>query len=231
MRPRVLLHILVALAAASATGCGWFGPPEPPPPIEPVTSIYDSGPRAGDAPYMPYWAVEGESLFSQKGCKACHAYGVRLTGPDLKGVTRLRSGEWMAQQILHPDIMTVEDPISIQLKAEYIAQMANVGLTPREAMSVIEYLKKLDEDTEARDGPHAFDNPTPPPFQAPGEAAPGLSPTGLPGTGVPETGAPPPVTGSPEAAVPEAVAPETVPPEALAPDASPDAATSSRPPS
>lgn len=206
MIPRIRLLIPIALAAATA-GCGWFGPPEPPPPIEPVTSIYDNGPRAGEAPYMPVWAVEGESLFVRKGCKACHAYGIRLTGPDLKGVTRQRSARWMEQQILHPDIMTVEDPISIQLKAEYLAQMANVGLTPQEAKNVIEFLKKLDEQTEERDGPHAFDNPSPPPFQPPVAAPQGDLP--------------------PEWYDPSA----GQPPEVLSPGASPETATSVPPPS
>lgn len=166
-RPR--LTILIALTTATAmSGCGWFGPTKSPAPAEAtVTSILDRGPRAGESPYMPIWAVRGESLFAQRGCKACHAYGARLTGPDLKGVTRRRSAEWMERQITHPDVMTKEDPIAIQLLAEYVAQMANVGLSPEEARAVIEYLKKLDDDTEAREGAQALQAPAPPPFQIP----------------------------------------------------------------
>ncbi|HEX7076834.1 MAG TPA: cytochrome c [Candidatus Eisenbacteria bacterium] len=165
--------ILVALAAATAGGCGWFQSPKTTAPTpEAVVSVYDRGPRAGEAPYMPVWAIRGESLFVQKGCKACHAYGARLTGPDLRGVTRRRSAEWMEQQILHPDVMTKEDPISMALFAEYVAQMANQGLTPDEAKDVIEYLKKLDDGTEEREGPQAFQTQSPPPFAVPDSSAP-----------------------------------------------------------
>lgn len=176
------LTILITLAAsAAAGGCGWFQSAAKPTPAEAtVTSIYDRGPRAGDAPYMPVWAVRGESLFAQRGCKACHAYGVRLTGPDLKGVTRLRSAEWMEQQILHPDVMTKEDPISMALLAEYVAQMANQGLTPDEAKDVVEYLKKLDDETEEREGASAFRTPTPPPFGTPDASAPPPAATSAP---------------------------------------------------
>ena len=114
------------------------------------TSPLDLGPRAGDAPVSPALAAQGEPLFKAKGCTACHAYGKRLTGPDLKGVTRRRTHQWMEQQILHPEIMTKTDPISRKLMAEYNLQMANQGLTPEEAKSVIEYFKKLDEEAEAK---------------------------------------------------------------------------------
>ena len=113
-------------------------------------SPLDIGPRAGDAPVAAALAAKGEPLFKAKGCTACHAYGKRLTGPDLKGVTRRRTAQWMEQQILHPEVMVKEDPIARALFAEYNLQMANQGLTPEEAKSVIEYFKKLDEEAEAK---------------------------------------------------------------------------------
>jgi cytochrome c len=112
-----------------------------------VTSPYDGGPRAGEYPVEPALATQGENLFKAKGCTACHAYGKRLTGPDLKGVTQRRTAQWMEHQILHPEVMTKEDPISKQLLATYMVQMSNQGLKPEEAKAVIEYLKKLDEES------------------------------------------------------------------------------------
>jgi cytochrome c551/c552 len=114
------------------------------------TSPLDVGPRAGDSPVAAALAEKGEGLFKEKGCTACHAYGKRLTGPDLKGVTRRRTQPWMEKQILHPEIMTKEDPISRAMMGEYSLQMANQGLSPDEAKSVIEYFKKLDEEAEAK---------------------------------------------------------------------------------
>lgn len=110
-------------------------------------SKYDSGPRAAEFPVEPALAATGEKLFKAKGCTACHAYGKRLTGPDLKGVTQRRTAAWMEQQILHPDVMTKEDPIAKELLAKYMVQMSNQGLKPEEAKAVIEYLKKMDEES------------------------------------------------------------------------------------
>lgn len=108
-------------------------------------SLHDDGPRAGDTPFDAAAAAAGEKLFSTKGCTACHAWGKRLTGPDLKGVTQRRTAEWMENQILHPDVMTKTDPIAHELFATYALQMPKQGLTPEEAKQVIEHLKKLDQ--------------------------------------------------------------------------------------
>ena len=87
-----------------------------------------------------------EKLFSTKGCTACHAWGKRLTGPDLKDVTKRRTQVWMEHQILHPDVMTKTDPIAHDLFAQFALQMPKQGLTEAEAKQVIEYLKKRDKD-------------------------------------------------------------------------------------
>lgn len=109
-------------------------------------SLYDDGPRAADSPVDAAAAAAGEKLFSTKGCTACHAWGKRLTGPDLKDVTKQRTAMWMEQQILHPDVMTKTDPISHELFAQFALQMPKQGLTETEARNVIEYLKKRDKD-------------------------------------------------------------------------------------
>jgi cytochrome c len=144
----VLPLLALALAGCGGGGGGGGGMSETGPPSE--QSPLDLGPRAGDAPVAAALATQGEAIFKTKGCTACHAYGKRLTGPDLRGVTRRRTHQWMEQQILHPDIMTKQDPLSRKLMAEYNLQMANQGLTQDEAAAVIEYFKKLDEEAEAK---------------------------------------------------------------------------------
>jgi len=104
-------------------------------------SKYDAGPRAAEQPVDGALAAHGEELFKTKGCSACHAFGARLSGPDLSGVANRRTAAWMEQQILHPDLMTKEDPIARGLMAEYALQMPNQGLTPEEARAVVEFLK------------------------------------------------------------------------------------------
>jgi mono/diheme cytochrome c family protein len=114
-------------------------------------SKYDAGPRAAEASVDHELAEQGEKLFKDKGCSACHAFGARLSGPDLAGVAGRRTAAWLEQQILHPDVMTKEDPISRQLMAQHALQMPNQGLTPEEAKAVIEFLKSQEhpDDDEA----------------------------------------------------------------------------------
>lgn len=130
-------------------GCGGGSPTSETKTAVPSGSPYDVGPRASEYPVAEALAEKGAALFKSKGCTACHAFGKRLTGPDLKGVTRRRTTKWMEQQILHPEIMTKEDPISRELMDQYALRMSNQGLTQDETTSVIEYLKKLDEELTA----------------------------------------------------------------------------------
>jgi cytochrome c551/c552 len=113
----------------------------------PATSPYDSGPRAGEAPIEETQVKRGEALFSSKGCTACHGFGRRISGPDLDGVTMRRTAAWMEQQILHPEVMTKQDPIAHQLFAQYSLQMPNQGLKADEAHAVIEFLKHKNHET------------------------------------------------------------------------------------
>lgn len=110
-----------------------------------ATSQYDSGPRASDTPVDAAKAAEGEKLFASKGCSACHGFGRRISCPDLMGVPKQRTAQWMEQQILHPEVMTKQDPIAKQLMAQYALQMPNQGLTPDQAKAVIEFIKKKNQ--------------------------------------------------------------------------------------
>lgn len=108
-------------------------------------SLYDEGPRASEGAVNASMAAAGEKLFATKGCVACHTYGKKMTGPDLKGVTSRRTALWLENQIMHPEVMTKTDPIAHALMAENNnVQMLNLHLTQAEAQSMIEYLKKLD---------------------------------------------------------------------------------------
>ena len=136
-------------AAASGTGAS---KPAAIPPVGPssasttipAVSPYDSGPRAAATPAEHEAAERGEKLFQLKGCSACHAFGVKKSGPDLAGVSMRRTGLWLEHQILHPDVMVKQDPIARELFAKHMLQMPNQGLTPEQAKDVIEYLKSVD---------------------------------------------------------------------------------------
>jgi mono/diheme cytochrome c family protein len=114
-------------------------------------SKYDQGPRAGESPADEALAKTGEQLFKDKGCSACHAFGTRLSGPDLSGVSMRRTAQWMENQILHPEVMVKEDPISRELMGTYALQMPNQGLAAPEAKAIIEYLKHQDHEASEAD--------------------------------------------------------------------------------
>mgnify|MGYP001036831609 CR=1 FL=1 len=87
--------------------------------------------------------TDGEAIFNQKGCTACHTVGGGpLVGPDLQGVTDRRDIEWLRSFIAAPDQMLASgDPIAAGLLAEYnnIA-MPNMGLSAAEVEDVIAFL-------------------------------------------------------------------------------------------
>jgi cytochrome c551/c552 len=147
MKGWVMWTIGVA-AVLSLAGCGG-GAKEGEGPTASATSPHDTGPRAAEAPVDDELAEKGEALFKSKTCSTCHAFGARITGPDLAGVTHRRSAEWMENQMLHPDVMTKEDPIARELLGKYAVQMPNLMLKPEEAKALIEYAKKKDKELEA----------------------------------------------------------------------------------
>ena len=129
-------------------GCGGGGG-DSSSPGSAAASPFDAGPRAGESLVDEALAAKGEPLFKSKTCSTCHGFGVRITGPDLKGVTQRRSAAWMEQQMLRPEVMTKEDPIARQLLGQYAVQMPNLMLKPDEVKALIEFLKKKDKETAA----------------------------------------------------------------------------------
>ncbi len=115
-------------------------------PTTALKSAFDDGPRAAAAPVDEGVVKQGEKLFKDKGCSACHAFGRKLTCPDLAGVTQRRTAQWMEHQVLHPEIMTKQDPIAHELFAKFALQMPNQGLTEAQAHAVIEYFKHQDHE-------------------------------------------------------------------------------------
>ena len=85
-------------------------------------------------------AAEGKAIFVAK-CSACHKISKRVVGPALIGITERRSPEWIMNMILNPEVMVAENPIAKKLLAEYLAPMANQGLTENEARLILEYFR------------------------------------------------------------------------------------------
>ena len=162
---RSSLMVALFLSAVLAAGCGGqksdnstssaqITPSTPAAGATGATSVsavsrYDSGARAADSHVDAAKAGQGEKLFQTKGCSTCHAFGKKVTCPDLAGVSRRRTAAWMENQILHPEVMTKEDPIAHDLFAKFSLQMPNQKLTDDEARAVIEFFKHKDKEAAA----------------------------------------------------------------------------------
>jgi nitrite reductase (NO-forming) len=90
-------------------------------------------------------AVKGKLDFESK-CLACHSIGQgRKLGPDLAGVTRRRSDEWLAKWMQSPEKMLAEDADAKALLKEYNNMpMPNQNLGAPEIQQYLKYFHWYD---------------------------------------------------------------------------------------
>lgn len=90
-------------------------------------------------------AKKGEEVFQTK-CTACHqATDQKLIGPGLKGITKIRTPEWIMNMMTNPDEMVEKDPVAKALFDEFNhTQMTNQGLSDEEAREILEYFRQND---------------------------------------------------------------------------------------
>jgi cytochrome c len=84
--------------------------------------------------------AKGKVVFDQKGCGGCHAFGKKLVGPDLVGITERRTPVWVGKMIQHPEQMTKEDPVAKGLYRSLMVQMTNQGVSDEELPNLIAYV-------------------------------------------------------------------------------------------
>jgi mono/diheme cytochrome c family protein len=115
-----------------------------------VSSSGDTDPSnepAGQASAQDQAADKGEAVFKLK-CAACHTVGGgKLTGPDLKGVTKQRDLAWLADWIKAPDqMLAAGDPIATGLLAEFNnIPMPNMGLSDSDVADLLAYFQSVDD--------------------------------------------------------------------------------------
>ena len=88
-------------------------------------------------------ALKGKEVFTAK-CSACHKVGERYVGPDLAGVTKRRSPEWIMNMILNPQEMTQKDPIAQELFGVFLIQMTFQNVTEADARAMLEFFREHD---------------------------------------------------------------------------------------
>ncbi|MDD5328664.1 MAG: multicopper oxidase domain-containing protein [Sulfuricella sp.] len=98
-------------------------------------------------------AVKAKLAFEGK-CLACHTIGGGdKVGPDLYGVTRTRSDEWLAKWLKSPETMLQTDPDAKTLLAKYRLPMPNQNLNDAEIGQLIEYFHWADENLQPQQAP------------------------------------------------------------------------------
>lgn len=87
-------------------------------------------------------AKRGQSLFSSRGCVACHSVGQgKRSGPDLAGVTERRDLEWVRRFVKNPTPMFESDSLARALLAEYNnTRMPNLRLKDDEVEALLHYI-------------------------------------------------------------------------------------------
>jgi nitrite reductase (NO-forming) len=96
-------------------------------------------------------AARAKTDFESK-CVACHAIsggeGKKL-GPDLAGVTKRRSEDWLVRFLRSPEQMLATDPIAKEMLAKYKVPMPNQNLSEAEIRGYVKYFKFIDAGPQA----------------------------------------------------------------------------------
>jgi nitrite reductase (NO-forming) len=101
-------------------------------------------------------AARGKLAFESK-CLACHSIGQgKKLGPDLAGVTRNRSAEWLVRWLKEPEKMLQTDERAKAMLKEYNnIPMPNQNLTDAEVKEYIKYFQWYDAQPAASGKPQA----------------------------------------------------------------------------
>lgn len=87
---------------------------------------------------------DGEAVYNMK-CLACHKLtDEKLVGPGWKGVTKLRTPEWIMNFITNTDEMIDKSPIAQKMLEECLTRMPNQNLSDHDARAVLEFMRKND---------------------------------------------------------------------------------------
>jgi len=97
---------------------------------------------SGDNAPLSEEAAAGQEVFDQQ-CASCHTIGGgTLIGPDLAGITDLRTTDWLHSSIIDPAAFAEVDPDAAEI---FTGGMPALGLSDTETDEVIAYLETTSE--------------------------------------------------------------------------------------
>ena len=94
-------------------------------------------------------AKEGKAVYDTK-CSACHKMNERYVGPELGGVTKRRTPEWIMNMILNPGEMLEKDETAKELLGEFLTPMSFQNVTEGDARKILEYLRYYEAKCEIK---------------------------------------------------------------------------------
>ena len=132
---------------------------------------------------------KGRQLFNTK-CVICHTLGGgKKVGPDLRGVTLIRSKIWLKSFISNPDSMfNTNEPVATRLLNEFKVKMPNMGLSNDEVDAVIAFLGTQKDTTRVTPQTKPSEKVTPLAPATPTAPSAATKPPILPAVGSAETG-------------------------------------------
>lgn len=98
----------------------------------------------------PSFSQDGEKIF-RSNCASCHAYGRKLVGPDLTGVTEIRDHEWLKKWIKSSSTLIKEgDQTAVQLfNDNNKVPMPDAFISDSEMDALLAYMKTKTADAVA----------------------------------------------------------------------------------
>lgn len=89
-------------------------------------------------------AKRGQTVYSSRGCAACHAFGQgQRVGPDLAGVTGKRDLDWLRRWLKNPAAMLETDSLARALLKQYNnVPMPALRLQDEEVEALLHYMAR-----------------------------------------------------------------------------------------
>mgnify|MGYP000897600124 CR=1 FL=1 len=94
-------------------------------------------------PFDNVLASKGKDVFD-KNCLICHRFDKEFTGPNLTGITKIRTPEFIMNMILNPEGMEKENETIKELAKKYPMRMKTQNISEPDARAILEYLRKID---------------------------------------------------------------------------------------